>query len=38
MSPSEKIDKNEKTVAPGLAGVPVAESAVSYIDGTKGML
>jgi citrate synthase len=38
MSPSEKIDRNEKAVAPGLAGVPVAESAVSFIDGTKGLL
>ena len=28
----------DNTIVPGLAGIPAAESSVSYIDGQKGIL
>ncbi len=32
------MSDQQQTLVPGLAGVPVAESAVSYVDGQKGYL
>jgi citrate synthase len=32
------VTVQEKTIVPGLAGIPAAESSVSYIDGNKGIL
>ena len=32
------MEEREMAVVPGLAGIPAAESAISYIDGEKGIL
>lgn len=32
------MDEREREVVPGLAGIPAAESAISFIDGEKGIL
>ena len=32
------MTKTEHKFVPGLAGVPAAKSAISYVDGTKGVL
>jgi len=32
------MEEREMEVVPGLAGIPAAESAISFIDGERGIL